>query len=113
MNDTTTSSEAPESSTPPRYRNADAPFIVFDVVAAYGVAGGMIELELAARTIYPTPDGSELKAELVCTGRLRCSPAATVALGESAAAALRLLREVASEARGNPPESTEAAGRLN
>ena len=51
-------SEAPEAPSPPVYLNADAhPFIYFDVVAAYGVLAGSIEIELAARILSPAEAG--------------------------------------------------------
>jgi hypothetical protein len=56
-----------------------APFIYFDSVATAGTHQGVVELELAARTIEPTLDGTTRK-DLRIVAHLRCSAASAMAL---------------------------------
>jgi hypothetical protein len=57
-----------------------APFIYFDGAIAFGMAaGGVVQIELAARTIVPAP-GGETRFVHVVTAHLRGSPAAALDL---------------------------------
>lgn len=56
-----------------------APFIYFDGAIAFGMAAGVLQIELAARTIVPAP-GSETRTVNVVTAHLRGSPAAMISL---------------------------------
>jgi hypothetical protein len=90
-------SEAPEVPSPPVYRNSDvAPFIYFDVVAAYGVLTGSIEIELAARILSPAVAGKPV--EFITAGRLRCSPTAAAQLREAVNSSLKMLQLPVDEA---------------
>ena len=96
----------PTSSTTPPYVNCEAaPVIYFDFVPAHGVIGGAIQIELAGRTLMPMPDGS-VSIEVLCTGRLRCSPIAAGFLRDALEAALKMLEQ--------PQEQPAvASGKLN
>ena len=95
-----------DADAPPPYRNADtAPFIYFDFAPTFGIIAGAIGIELAARILIPGP-GGEVKAEVVPTARLRCSPEAANELRNALSAALQML----DGAQGAPPSAT---GRLN
>ncbi len=86
------------------YKNVDdAPFIYFDLVPTHGLLGGAVQIELAARTISPLPDGVATIIEFVTVGRLRCTPAAAVALREAIDKALAMLQ----------PPATVPGGRTN
>jgi hypothetical protein len=104
----------PQAVTDPTYKNCEsAPFVYFDVASTYGMTGGSIEVELAARTLIPMP-GDRVGTEVLCTGRLRCSPAAAVSLRDTLDAALKLYAQAYKQAAQNkPPGSPEAAPRLN
>ena len=67
-----------------------APFIYFDRVMATGVQYGTIQLELAASTLVPTPDGKATGVHVI-TGHLRCSPSAAAELRKAIDNALLLL----------------------
>ena len=86
-----------------------APFVYFDLAAAYGVLAGAIEIELAARTLIPSEDGAT-KAEIVTTARLRCSPAAAASLGDALTKALEMLRDLQQQ---SGPSAAGAASKLN
>jgi hypothetical protein len=72
--------------------NAAAPVVSFDIAPAHGVLGGVVQVELASRTLNPLADGS-VDIKFVTTGRLRCSPAAAMQLRNSLDAALRMLEQ--------------------
>lgn len=69
---------------------AAAPFIYVDSVPVYGTFAGSIEIELAARTLMPKPEGNVV-AEMSCTGHLRCSPHAAMILIDALTKALDML----------------------
>lgn len=78
---------------PPPYRNAEAaPFIYFDFAPTFGVMGGAIQVELAARTLIPTETGGAL-AEIISTAHLRCSPVAARGLLEALTKALEMAEQ--------------------
>jgi hypothetical protein len=96
-----------------KYINAEnAPIICFDQPVAHRTAGGLISVEVAMRTLVPTPEGG-LVVEVSCTGRLRGGPAAIASLRDACTAALRLYAQMCAEAQTESTESPEAAGRLN
>ena len=93
------------SPTIPTYINTStAPFVVFDVVAAHGVLNGAVQIELAGRTLIPKDDGT-VGIEIVAAARLRCSPAAAIALRDAINGALEMLQQ--------PSEPTPVASALN
>ena len=51
--------------------NAAAPFIYFDVASAHSVDGGVVIIELVARTVVGESGGAT-RNEIVATGHLRC-----------------------------------------
>lgn len=62
------------------YENiSDAPMVYFDLAPGYGILGGVIQIELAARILIPHSDGS-VDARFVSCGRLRCSVTAATNL---------------------------------
>jgi hypothetical protein len=77
------------------YNDVSAPFIYFDAVVCHGAIGGVVELELAARTLAPTPDGT-VYDEYVPVARLRCG----VVAAEELRRALETVRRVAQEIAG-------------
>jgi hypothetical protein len=81
-----------------------APIIYFDFVPTYGVLGGAVQLELAARTMAPLENGG-VSTNKVETGRLRCSPTAAKSLRDALDAALRMLEQ--------PQQPPMATGTLN
>jgi len=98
---------APENAAPsqlPDYEDTGgfAPTVYFDATAAHGVMNGAVQVELAARTLIPTPDGA-VKAKFISSGRLRCSPVAARQLRDSLDLALKMLEQ--SE-QGRAPAST-------
>jgi hypothetical protein len=89
----------------PTFKHPDSvPFIYFDIAPNFGVLAGAVEIELAARTLIPAPDGKTL-VQFVGTGHLRCSPAAAAHLREALNKALEMLE--------HPQEAATAVGRLN
>lgn len=84
----------------PAYRNVDsAPHVYFDLVPAFGVMEGAIQIELAGRVISPTDDSGTL-IEFVTTARLRCSPAAARQLLESLEKALAMIQQAETAPEG-------------
>jgi hypothetical protein len=67
-----------------------APFVYFDIAPAHGVMAGMIQIELASRTLNPKPDRS-VDVVFVTSGRLRCSEAAAIHLRNALNASLAML----------------------
>jgi hypothetical protein len=93
----------------PAYKNDDtAPFVYFDVVPTYGIMGGTIQIELAARTLTPNPNGPPI-TEFVATGRLRCSLAAANQLREAIDKTIKMLMDAQAEQHSEPA----AAAKLN
>ncbi len=87
----------PGSASAPLMKNAAAaPFVVFDNVPVMGSYQGNIEVELAARTLMPKPDGSVV-AELNCVAHLRCSVTAAAMLIEALEKALEIRERQAAE----------------
>jgi hypothetical protein len=84
----------------PLIKNASAaPFIHFDSVPVYGAFAGSIEVELVARALMPKPDGLVV-AEAICTGHLRCTPQAAMALADALEKAVAMHeKRLADEAR--------------
>jgi hypothetical protein len=68
----------------------NAPFVYFDGVMAAGIHHGTIQLELAAATLVPTPDGKTTRVHVI-TGHLRCGPSAAADLRKAIDGALLLL----------------------
>ena len=69
-----------------------APLVYFDIVAAYGVMHGAVEVELATRILVPKTDGAT-EVKFLSTGRLRCSPTAATNLRNALDAALKMLEQ--------------------
>ena len=83
----------PDASEAPAYENVSTvPYTYFDRVAAHGVMNGAIQLELASRILIPLPDGG-VEIKFATSGRLRCSPAAAIALRDAVNAALKMHEE--------------------
>ena len=82
-----------------------SPFIYFDLAIAHGTIGGVVQIELASRTLVPVKDGST-KLEFVVTGRLRCSATAIHSLRQAIDKAFELLRQ----AQGQPGQGTATSG---
>jgi hypothetical protein len=91
--------------------NESAPFLYFDGVSAFGMQNGAIQIELAARTIVPIPDGGT-RNEFVATAHLRCSPAAATALKEALDGALAMFAQATQQGGAQPPPGP-VPGRLN
>ena len=90
----------------PEYENVPtAPVVYFDIVASNGMIGGIIEIELAMRNLTPTTDG-KVTVKLSTSGRLRCSPAAAVALKAAIDNSTAMLQQ-------NPQQSVASPGKLN
>ena len=81
-----------------------APVVHFDIAPAHGVMGGMVQIELAARTLNPLPDGS-VDVAFITSGRLRCSHTAAIHLRNALNAALKMLE--------SPQPTPGAAARMN
>ena len=69
-----------------------APLVYFDIVAAFGVMNGGIEVELATRILVPKTDGAT-EVKFLSSGRLRCSPTAAANLRNALDAALKMLEQ--------------------
>ena len=95
----------PDSKLPPEYVAVPtAPIIYFDFVPTYGVLGGVVQIELAARTLQPLQDGN-VGIPTIETGRLRCNPMAAKFLQDALEAALQMLEQ--------PQAPPPAVGKLN
>jgi hypothetical protein len=98
-------------SQPPLLKNAAAaPFVYFDLVPAFGVVNGVVELELAAQMVVPTADGNA-HAETVCTVHLRGSIAAMEGLSNAIDKAMDMVRAAAAPSNGawrEPPDYPDA-----
>lgn len=82
---------APKAPAPLLKNTASAPFVYCDVVPAFGIVNGVIELELAAQVLIPKPDGS-VQSDLACVAHLRCSVAAANNLVDALDKALDMLK---------------------
>ena len=69
---------------------AAAPLVYFDIVGAYGIMHGTVEIELATRILVPAPNGLT-DVKFLSSGRLRCSPTAAANLRNALDAALKML----------------------
>ena len=69
-----------------------APLVYFDIVGAYGIMHGAIEIEVATRILVPKPDGST-EVKFISSGRIRCSPNAAINLRGGLEAALKMLEQ--------------------
>jgi len=69
---------------------AAAALVYFDIVGAYGIMHGTVEIELATRILVPTANGLT-DVKFLSSGRLRCSPAAAANLRNAIDAALKML----------------------
>ena len=92
--------------------NEHAPFIYCDGVSAYGTQNGTIQIELAARTMLPGPESSNITNEFVATAHLRCSPAAAAALKDAIEKALSMFAQTTQGGHREEPPRPER-GRLN
>ncbi|MBI5131138.1 MAG: hypothetical protein HZA66_16985 [Rhodopseudomonas palustris] len=81
-----------------------AAHVYFDIAPAHGVMANGVEVELAARTLNPLPDGS-VEVKFVTTARLRCSQAGALHLRNALDAVLKMFE--ASQ------QSPAAASKLN
>lgn len=94
----------------PAIKNASAaPFIHFDNVPVYGAFAGSIEVELVARSLMPKDDGRVI-AEAVCTGHLRCTPQAAMALADALSKAVEMHRSQLLKAAEQAKAEAETAG---
>jgi len=71
---------------------------------AHGVMAGIVQIELAARTLNPLPDGS-VEVKYVTVARLRCSSVAAGHLRDAVNASLKMLEK--------PQEGPTIASQLN
>jgi hypothetical protein len=77
----------------PTFENRnDVPMIYFDIAPAYGVMGGIVQVELGARVLVPHQDDS-VDVRFVSCGRLRCSATAAVHLRNALDASLKMLEQ--------------------
>ena len=67
-----------------------APFIYFDDAATTGVNYGIIQIELAAKTLLPEPPS--VRTDVLITAHLRCSPNAAVSLKDAIEKALEMMK---------------------
>jgi hypothetical protein len=80
-----------EAEISPGFReNHAAPIVYFDLCSAHGILNGAVQIELISRVLVPLANGG-VKIEFSTTGRLRCSPAAALALRESINKCLEML----------------------
>lgn len=90
---------APQSSGVRNLGAEDAPFVYFDAVLAFGMYGGVVQIELAAKVLDVNGKG-DLKNEVVVTARLRCSPDAARNLQHELGNALLINRKAAPMPEG-------------
>ena len=83
-----------------------APLVYFDIIGAYGIMHGTVEIELATRILVPKPDGST-EVRFISSGRIRCSANAATNLRNGLDAALKMLEQPQASA------GAIAAGKLN
>jgi hypothetical protein len=75
-----------------------APFVYFDGVITHGLNHGVIQLELAAKTVVPDGKGGAT-SEVVMTAHLRCSVDAAVNLRQAIDHALFLAKRRQKKAK--------------
>jgi hypothetical protein len=85
---------------------AAASLVYFDIVGAYGIMHGTVEIELATRILIPAPNGLT-DVKFLSSGRLRCSPTAAVNLRNALDSALKMLETP------QPQHDPVAASKLN
>jgi hypothetical protein len=85
---------------------AAASLVYFDIVGAYGIMNGTVEIELATRILVPTANGLT-DVKFLSSGRLRCSATAAVNLRSAIDAALKMLEAP------QPQPDPVAASRMN
>jgi hypothetical protein len=96
--------KAADSAPLPEYVDLSAvPYIYFDMAPAYGYMAGIVQVELAARTLTPNPEGP-VEVKYVAVGR-RCSAVAAGHLRDALNASLKMFEK--------PQEAPAAASRLN
>jgi hypothetical protein len=84
------------------YENiATAPIVYFDLVAAHGMVGGAIEIELACRHLIPNRSGG-VDVKLATSARIRCSPAAAMTLKTAIDNSLVMLQQNAAQPLASP-----------
>ena len=83
-----------------------ASLVYFDIVGAYGIMHGTVEIELATRILVPAANGAT-EVKFLSTGRLRCSPAAAINLRNALDAALKMLEQP------QPQPDPVAASKMN
>jgi hypothetical protein len=97
--------KAPGNPDMPEYVDLGAaPYIYFDMAPAHGIMAGIIQVELAARTLTPLHEGG-VEVKYVSVARLRCSAIAAGHLRDAINAALKMLEE--------SNEAPAASSRLN
>ncbi len=86
----------------PTFENRnDVPTVYFDIAPAYGVASGIVQVELGARILVPHQDDS-VDVRFVSCGRLRCSAAAAAHLRNAIDASLKMLEQPQPNPVGAP-----------
>ena len=83
---------------------AAAPLVYFDIVGAYGIMHGTVEIELATRILVPKPNGAT-EVKFLSSVRLRCNPTAAAHLRNALDAALKMLEQ--------PQPDPVAASKMN
>ena len=96
--------QIPEAS--PLLSQDTAPFIYFDSAPTYGVIGGVVQVELTANLVHPTPDSQGTLTKVTWAAHLRCSPFAASALRDALNGALDMLTAAA-------PAPEKAGSKLN
>lgn len=92
--------QTPAQATPVYVNGTDAPFIYFDVVPTFGVMGGAVQVECAARTMLPAGPDGVIHTEVLCTAHIRCSPLAAADLITALQKALQMLEQPAGAPSG-------------
>ena len=67
-----------------------ASLVYFDIIGAYGIMHGTVEVELATRILSPAANGAT-DVRFLSSGRLRCNPTAAAHLRNALDAALKML----------------------
>ena len=80
---------------------AAASLVYFDIVGAYGIMHGTVEIELATRILVPTASGAT-DVKFLSSGRLRCSATAAVNLRSALDAALKMLEAPQPQPQPDP-----------
>jgi hypothetical protein len=77
--------------------NSAAPIVYWDGVGTFGTHHGIIQIEVAAGTILPTPDGGT-RTEFVVTAHLRCSLNAALTLKDAIEKAIEMMKKSENDA---------------